>query len=82
VGSDNPDAKGLNKAAQKRIPTFVVTYSEIIRDFKKNPDKSILPADFDLKDIGSKQSFFKKDADTDKVNFPLLLAIAEDRLLK
>jgi phosphoribosylglycinamide formyltransferase 1 len=83
VGSDNPAAKGLNKAAQKGIPTFVVNYSEIIRDFKKNSDKSILPADFDLEDIRPKQSFFREDADTDKVNlFLCSRAIAEDRLLK
>jgi phosphoribosylglycinamide formyltransferase 1 len=83
VGSDNPEAKGLEKAAQKGISTFVVDYSGIIREFRKNPDNSMLPTDFDLEDIRSKQSFFKKDADTNKVNsFLCSRAIAEAQLLE
>lgn len=83
VGSDNPDAKGLDKAAQKAIPTFVVDYAGIIREFKKNPDTSLLPADFDLKEIRFKQTFFKDDADTENVaSFLNTRAIAEARLLE
>jgi phosphoribosylglycinamide formyltransferase 1 len=83
VGSDNPAAKGLEKAARKGIPTFVVSYSEIIREFKNNPDNSILPADFDVDDIRSKQSFFKKAAGKDKAtSFLYSRAIAEARLLE
>jgi phosphoribosylglycinamide formyltransferase 1 len=83
AGSDNPVAKGLEKAAQKGIPTFVVNYSEIINEFKNNPERSTLPADFDLQEIRSKQSFFKDDEDSQRVGFFLKTrAIAEAQLLE
>ena len=83
VGSDNADAKGLGKAAAKNIPTFVVDYADIIREFKKNPKMSVLPANFDFKDIRSKQTFFNDDADTEKItSFLCTRAIAEARLLE
>jgi phosphoribosylglycinamide formyltransferase-1 len=83
VGSDNPKARGLEKAGNKNIPTFVVDYSEIIRSFKQNPDDSFLPADFDLDDIRAKQSIFKKGAEADKVAlFLKTRAMAEARLLE
>lgn len=83
VGSDNPDAKGIEKAGNKNIPTIVVNYSEIIREFKNNPDKSRLPADFDFEDIRAKQSFFKDDVDADKITtFLCSRAIAEAELLE
>ncbi len=83
VGSDNPEAKGLEKVRKKGIPSFIVNYSEIIGEFKNHPDKSTPPADFDLKDIRSKQTFFKETADSDKVSFFLKTrALAEARLLE
>jgi len=83
VGSDNPDAKGLEKAAQKAIPTFVVNYSNIIREFKLNPSITTLPADFDLEEIRIKQSFFTDAADSEKViHFLCTRAIAEARILE
>jgi phosphoribosylglycinamide formyltransferase-1 len=83
VGSDNPEAKGLEKAARKGIPTFVVNYSAIIQEFKKNTNQWNLPADFNLEDIRSKQSFFKTNAAPDKVSFFLKTrGLAEARLLE
>jgi phosphoribosylglycinamide formyltransferase-1 len=83
VGSDNPEARGLEKAGKKGIPTFVVNYSEITRTFKNNPDSSLLPADFDLEDIRAKQSFFKENAESDKViSFLRTRAIAEALLIE
>jgi len=36
TGSDNPDAKGLERARKAGIPTFVVDYSAIIRSCRQN----------------------------------------------
>lgn len=83
VGSDNPDAKGLEKAAKKKIPTFVVNYAEIIRNFKQNPDDHFYPDDFDFEDIKIKQSLLNKETDIQKVStFIETRAIAEAALLE
>ena len=83
VGSDNPEAKGLARAAQKKIPTFVVNYSDIIAEYKHHPGKAVLPNDFNLEEIISKQSFFDEDEDKEKAAFFLRTrAIAEGRLLE
>ncbi len=83
VGSDNPGARGLLKAREKKIPAFVVNYAGMIADFKSSPDKAKLPDDFDLADIRSKQSFFAPDANREKVDaFLCSRAIAEAALLK
>jgi phosphoribosylglycinamide formyltransferase-1 len=83
VGSDNPDAKGLEKAAQKKIPTFVVNYPEIIRNFKQSPDDHFYPDDFDFEDIKIKQSLLNKETDIQKVStFIETRAIAEAALLE
>lgn len=82
VGSDNPRAAGLKRAAKHQIPTFVIDYSAIIRKFKDQPDSATLPADFDLDDVLSKQSLFPPDADQQKVGrFFKTRAIAEAALL-
>lgn len=82
VGSDNPGAKGLEKAKAKHIPAFVVDYAAIISDFRKNPGR-MPPADFDLNDIRSKQSFFEDGAHPEKVDlFLRSRAAAEAALLK
>ena len=83
VGSDNPGAKGLEKAVQKKIPTFVVDYAEIIRNFKNDPENHFYPDDFDFEDIKIKQSLLSNETDTQKVSaFIETRAIAEAALLK
>jgi len=83
VGSDNPTALGLKKAEKKKIPTFVVDYAEIIRNFKKAPEEYFFPDDFDLEDIKIKQSLIKKKNSTKKVStFIETRAIAEAALLE
>jgi phosphoribosylglycinamide formyltransferase-1 len=83
VGSDNPGALGLKKAEKKKIPTFVVDYAEIIRNFKKAPDEYFFPDDFDLEDIKIKQSLINKRTSAKKVStFIETRAIAEATLLK
>ena len=82
VGSDNPQADGLKRAAKHRIPSFAVDYVSIIQRFKKGPPKRRLPDDFDLDDILAKQSLFGCQNDARKVNFFLCTrAIAEQKLL-
>ena len=82
VGSDDSGARGLHRARKKNIPTFAVDYKSIIREFRKEPAKALLPDDFDLKEIFAKQSFFSDQDDPGKGEFFLMTrAIAEARLL-
>ena len=82
VGTDSPDAGGLAKARQKKIPTFVVDYKSIIQEFKRDPEETKLPNDFDLEEIVAKQTFFTDQDDPAKRKFFLITrAIAESELL-
>ncbi len=82
VGSDNKNARGLERCARHGIPTFVVDYAEIIKNFKDAPEKVTPPDDFDMNDILSKQSFFVDDAESDKTKaFLITRAIAEAKIL-
>ena len=58
VGSDKPGAKGLDRARNRGIPTFVVNYGQIIRGYRENPDPAQLPADYDSADILRRQALF------------------------
>ena len=51
VGSDNPEARGLERAKKHTISTFVVDYKTIIHRYKNEPDKTQLPEDFRLDEI-------------------------------
>jgi phosphoribosylglycinamide formyltransferase-1 len=83
VGSDRPDAPGLQRATLNRIPAFSVDYSAIIGDFKRHPDRFELPADFDLEDLRTKQSLFPAGADPRKVaTYLKTRACAEAALLR
>jgi phosphoribosylglycinamide formyltransferase-1 len=83
VGSDNPDASGLQRAEKHNIPTFVVDYASIIREFKTAPKKMRLPHDFDLDDTVAKQSLVYGKDDRERVKFFLMTrAVAEEKLLK
>jgi phosphoribosylglycinamide formyltransferase-1 len=82
VGSDNPRADGLKRAANYKIPSFVVDYTSIIGKFKADPSRAQLPDDFNYDDILAKQSLVREQDDSDKVKFFLFTrAIAEDKLL-
>lgn len=83
VGSDNPSAGGLSRAEKAGIQTFVVDYRAIINSFNDNPEAVSLPADLDLADLRARQSLFKADADSSRVNaFLTTRAIAEAALLE
>ena len=82
VGSDDSEARGLQRARKKNIPTFAVDYNAIMREFRKEPAKAVLPDDFDCKEIFAKQTFFSDRDDSGKGQFFLMTrAIAEARLL-
>jgi len=82
IGSDNPDAAGLEKGRRLKIPTFVVNYSAIIRRLKKTPETVKVPDDFDLDAVLSKQNLFSADTDEKKVKaFFITRAAAEAKLL-
>jgi len=83
IGSDNPKAYGLKRAVEFKIPSFVVDYPSIIREFKEDPSKVSLPADFDLDELLSKQSLVHGGGDVNSVKFFLTTrAIAEAKLLQ
>jgi len=83
VGSDNPDAKGLQRAQKHNIPLFVVDYPAIFRDCDKNVGSTSSPSDFDLEGIVRKQNIFSSQTPRDKIRrFFEIRAIAENRLLK
>lgn len=82
VGSDNPDAKGLERARGNKIPTFVVDYSSIIKQFKTKKDKTMLPDDYNFDDLLSKQAVMLESTTIKKTEtFIMTRAIAEKELL-
>ena len=82
VGSDNPRAGGLKRAANYKIPSFVVDYASIIAKFKADPSGAQLPGDFDYDDILAKQSLVRGQDVSEKIKFFLFTrAIAEEKLL-
>jgi phosphoribosylglycinamide formyltransferase 1 len=83
VGSDNPEAKGLERAEKYHIPVFVVNYSSIFHDYCQDADIASTPSDFDLEEIITKQNLFSSQTPRDKIRrFFEIRAIAESRLLK
>jgi len=83
VGSDNPEAKGLERAKKHGIPTFVVDYRKIIRNHRTCPDQTQCPEDFDLSDLMSKDRLFPATADPEKmIAYMLTRAAAEAQLLE
>lgn len=82
VGADTSNAAGLKRAEKRGIPTFVVDYSRIIREYKKNPDPRHLPEDYNSEDIIKRQSLFPKDSDPRQVAaYFAARAMAESELL-
>jgi len=83
VGTDNPEAKGLERGRKHKIPTFTVDYTGIIHRFKEAPEEMKLPEDFNLDEILSKQNLFHEQDDVKKTRrYFTTRAIAESLLLK
>lgn len=83
VGSDNPDAGGLDRAKRHGIAHFVTDYRAILRRFRSKPSESRLPEDFDLQECRLKQHIFSEDAPVDRISdFLKSRAMAESDLLR
>jgi phosphoribosylglycinamide formyltransferase 1 len=83
VGTDNPEAKGLARAAKHNIPTFIVDYSSIIKEYGKNPGNIRLPGDFEMKELLSRISLFPPETGSEKKEkFIVTRAIAEAELIR
>ncbi|MFO7496398.1 MAG: phosphoribosylglycinamide formyltransferase [Desulfobacterales bacterium] len=81
VGADSPGAKGLGRAKKHGIPTFVVDYGEVIRDFR-GASAPLPPVDFDLQEVRAKQSLFSDTRDPERIaRFLCSRAVAESQLL-
>ena len=82
TGSDNPGAKGMDRARKAGIDTFVVDYSRIITACKQGISDADLPRDFDMAEILSKQKLVSNDAANGQAHFFIKSrAIAERQLL-
>jgi len=68
VGSDNPEAKGLERAVKHNIPHFVVDYTHIMKRHQSDP----LPEDYNPDDIYEKQCIFSKTKHDQKKVIQLL----------
>lgn len=83
TGSDVPGVKGLSRAKNAGIDTFVVDYGQIIRAARSEIDSVKLPEDFDLEDILEKQQLIDGGLSRKKAEFFLKTrAIAEKKLLE
>lgn len=83
VGTDNSEAKGLNRAKTHGIPSFVVDYASIIKGYRTSPEKVNMPSDFDFPDIRQKQSVFSAKDDPERIkSFLYTRAAAEAGLLE
>jgi phosphoribosylglycinamide formyltransferase-1 len=82
VGSDTPQATGLERARRRGIPTFVVDYRAVTAAFRENPGAAALPADFRLEEIRAKQGLMGNTVDPARVDgFLVSRAMAEAALL-
>jgi phosphoribosylglycinamide formyltransferase-1 len=83
VGSDVGGVRGLERAKRHNIPTFIVDYAAIIRQYHEKPDQLEPPVDFDLDGIRLKQKLYGTHADPKRIEaFLTTRAAAEARLLE
>jgi phosphoribosylglycinamide formyltransferase-1 len=83
VGTDNPDAKGLERARRHDIPSFVVDYGTILQNYRHDPTGQPLPGDFNLDDTQKKCGLFPPGTATDRIRqFLETRAIAEAALIE
>jgi len=83
IGSDNPQAAGLELGRRHGIPTFVIDYRAIIRSSRDALSGIRLPPDVSMDELLEKQNLFPTTVDPQKVAaFLTSRVIAESRLLK
>lgn len=82
VGSDNPSATGFKWAKANRIPTFVVDYGRIIRQYRENPDELKPPDHCDIQALAKRQRIVSSQWTSQKrTAYFTTRLVAEDRLL-
>jgi phosphoribosylglycinamide formyltransferase-1 len=83
VGSDNPRAKGLERARRHGIAAFVVDYGAILQAYRRAPTAAALPKDFDFQDTHAKCRLFPAGTDPQRVRrFLETRALAEAALIE
>lgn len=82
IGSDNPQAPGLQCGQKQNIPALTVDYRNIMARLRNNPADVPLPPDFEMDDILAKQSLLTGEAPPQRVKaFLSSRAVAEAELL-
>ncbi len=81
TGSDTPGVKGLDRARNAGIDTFVVDYAQIIRDCRSGIDDKDLPADFNMAELREKQRLVPPDAPAGQAEFFLKSRVITERKL-
>jgi len=83
VGSDNPEAQGLDRARGHGIATFVVDYKALFKQAKGQLLDKLIPQDFDLDNVLAMQSLVPAASDREKMaRYFVVRAVAEAALLK
>ena len=83
VGSDNPEARGLSRAKEHGIATFVVDYEAIIDQAMRQRPEDLVPEDFDLERVLAVQRVWPDGSDREKMaRYFCTRAIAEAALLR
>ncbi|MFZ0611929.1 MAG: phosphoribosylglycinamide formyltransferase [Desulfobacterales bacterium] len=83
IGSDNPQAAGLDLGRRHKIPTFAVDYRAVIRSCRSTTPGTALPPDVDMGQLFEKQTLFPPQADPQQVTaFLTSRVMAESRLLQ
>ncbi|MFH2090888.1 MAG: phosphoribosylglycinamide formyltransferase [Pseudomonadota bacterium] len=79
TGSDNPGAKGLERAQKAGIDTFVVDYSNIINACKKQIAAIDLPDDFNMDEILSRQKLVSDSSSNGQTHFFIKSRVIAER---
>jgi phosphoribosylglycinamide formyltransferase-1 len=82
IGSDNPQAPGLERGRRQNIPALTVDYRGIISRIRDSAADVAPPPDFDLQDILARQSLLGGSVSPEQAKaFLLSRAVAEAELL-
>jgi len=81
VGSDNPEAYGLNRAKKHGIPCFVVDYRSIGRRYREDPGAVRPPAGVDPEAMAAKSKLFPPGTDVQTVRAFMITRLAAEAML-
>jgi phosphoribosylglycinamide formyltransferase-1 len=81
VGADNPNARGLERARNSEVPTFVVDYARFIAAYRADPGSVQLPGDADLADLARRQSLLPSGTDPARIRRFLHTRVAAEAAL-